>query len=413
MDLKQSDEISRRWRIPALILWFLIAAAYLAVYIVDLPLSFEQTALPCQGSDCHYQAISPDEAEILAEIGLSPSFYATYIMGITVVAVLIYAILAFLILYRQSNQLIGLVVSLTILVMPTVMITNFDVVSEAYPAWQLPISLLFIIGQLVMILFFLLFPNGRLAPRWSALILVAALAAAISNTQNLANPSTLSFVTFFLALVATVFVVTYRYRRIFTPVERQQTKWAIVGFIGMLLGVITWGLTYEFLTASSGRQQLALMMGGWTVCIFFTVWLPISLAISILRYRLWDIDVVIRRTLVYGALTLILVLVYFGSIILLQYVFTAISGQQSPVAIVISTLLIAALFSPLRRRVQSGIDRRFYRRKYDATLTLAHFAKVAQEEVELDPLTDELVAVVQQTMQPERVSIWLKEQKSR
>jgi hypothetical protein len=414
MGLEQSNEIPQRWRIPALILWFLIAAAFLAVYIADLPLSFNQTSSPCQGSDCHYQAISPAETEILAEIGLSTSFYATYIMGITVVAVVVYAGLALLILYRQSHQLIGLVVSLTIVVMPAVMITNFDVVSVAYPAWQVPISLLFILGQFLIILFFLIFPNGRLMPRWSALILVVELTAATSailrTDIGLGAVTPFSAIMFFIVLVATVFVVIVRYRRIFTPLERQQAKWALVGFMGMFLGVISWMLTFEVLEVSSGRPQLLLMMGGWTIINFLTLLLPVGLAISILRYRLWDIDIVIRRTLVFGTLTIILVLIYFGSIIVLQNVFSAVSGQLSPVAIVTSTLAIAALFQPLRRRIQAIIDHRFYRSKYDAAQTLEQFAVTTRDEVDLDRLTAELLATVQQTMQPERLSLWLKEQ---
>jgi hypothetical protein len=134
---------------------------------------------------------------------------------------------------------------------------------------------------------------------------------------------------------------------------------------------------------------------------------PISIGIAILRYRLYEIDTLINRTLVYTLLTAILAAVYFGDIVLLQRVFVVLTGQRSTFEVVASTLLIAALFNPLRRRIQSFIDRRFYRRKYDAAKTLEAYSAKLRDETDLDRLGDELVGVVRQTMQPEHASLWL------
>ena len=133
-----------------------------------------------------------------------------------------------------------------------------------------------------------------------------------------------------------------------------------------------------------------------------------AIGIAILRYRLYDIDIIINRTLVYGSLTVMLVALYLGGIVVLQRAFVLLTGEQSTLAVVASTLLIAALFNPLHRRIQAFIDRRFYRSKYDARKTLEAYSVKLRDETDLDALNDELVGVVMETMQPAHVSLWLR-----
>jgi hypothetical protein len=198
----------------------------------------------------------------------------------------------------------------------------------------------------------------------------------------------------------------YRYARISTPAQRQQTKWILFSMLVNLL----WAAFLAVRVADSLRFTAASIYGLFELHISLVIvaLIPVSMAISVLRYRLWDIDVIIRKTLVYGALTAALALVFFSGVTFLQGVFGRISGTgESPVAIVLSTVAIVALSSPLRRRIQDFIDRRFYRRKYDAEQALADFAATARNETDLEALTEKLVEVVSQTMQPDQVSLWL------
>ena len=179
--------------------------------------------------------------------------------------------------------------------------------------------------------------------------------------------------------------------------ERTQMKWlvytAVMSISVMLLLSIILGEDSLFLGIFSSALP---------------IYLTIAIGIAILRHRLFDIDIIIRRTLQYALLTGLLLMVYFGSVVLLQGLVENLTGEQSPVVIVISTLAIAALFNPLRIRTQDFIDRRFFRKKYDAEQTLARFALVARDEVDMDKLTTAMLGVVEESMQPERVSVWLR-----
>jgi hypothetical protein len=196
---------------------------------------------------------------------------------------------------------------------------------------------------------------------------------------------------------------------------RQQIKWLAfaASFMGsMYLLIMSVGFVVWLVSAPGTYSDLGTET--WWGAILEDVMLlsfaavPVAIGVAILRYKLYDIDVVINRTLVYGSLTATLVLLYAGSVISLQYVFRALTGGESQLAIVASTLVIAALFNPLRRLVQNFIDRRLYRRKYDAQKTLSAFSKTLREETDLEALNGELLSVVRETMQPEHVSLWLR-----
>jgi uncharacterized membrane protein YhdT len=292
-------------------------------------------------------------------------------------------------------------------------------------SWVLPI----INGLTVF--YILLFPTGRLpSRRWRwlgwltvAFVVVGVILAAFSSGALLGilgpiqNPlgiegfsniyyKAILFIMTPLLTAAAALAVFIRLRRAI-GVERQQVKWfayAAAAYVSAstlaygIPGVIDTPLWFERV--------------GFALNIAFIPAIPIAIGIAILRYRLYDIDILINRTLVYGSLTAMLVALYFVGIVVLQRFFVLLTGQQSTLAVVASTLLIAALFSPMRRRIQSFIDRGFYRRKYDAARTLEVFSAKLRDETDLDALSDDLVGVVRETMQPAHVSLWLRPEAS-
>jgi hypothetical protein len=205
-----------------------------------------------------------------------------------------------------------------------------------------------------------------------------------------------------LVLVAAVSTLGLRLLRT-RGIERQQIKWPAFVVVVAAVGSILYDTA---ISEAIGLRWLE--WAGRAVVVVALVGFPISIGIAIVRYRLYEIDALINRSLVYALLTAISAAVYFGAVVLLQRVFVALTGERFTLAIVASTLLIAALFNPLRRRVQSFIDRRFYRRKYDAAKTLETFSAKLRDETDLDALSGDLVGVVRETMQPVHVSLWLR-----
>jgi hypothetical protein len=294
--------------------------------------------------------------------------------------------------------------------------------------WVPPVGLL----SIYLILFF---PDGRLpSRRWrplawfsGAVMALVSLAIALApgplpDLGGVRNPFGLEGYPWIadatnvipallpLCTLASALSLVLRYRRSGSE-QREQIKWiafagSFVGLMSLITVVSTLIFAPEF-PDSTGTQPLWLGVVQDVELLSFAG-IPVAVGIAVLRYRLYDIDLIINRTLVYGSLTATLIALYFGGIVVLQRVFVLLTGQQSTLAVVASTLLIAALFNPLRRRIQSFIDRRFYRRKYDARKTLEAFTAKLRDETDFDALNAELVGVVNETIQPAHVSLWLR-----
>lgn len=373
---------------------------------------------------------------LLLEDNISDSFAAlsdlmTYHAYVRIVLTTRYLVLATywltaaFIFWRKSHEVIGLATATMLLVMPmffnlggqvpdsslTVFTRDIDRILSA--AW--PIIML---GLLSVILVLYLFPSGYSASRgislaallmglaFTALALLAATELAVNGvmvSSAVGRPAgALLIGILFLGVVSQV----YRYARISGPVERQQTRWVLASLAVTLLWSFTISTQDPFRSYDRWATPWALLriFGGVLVAAL----LPLSVAWAIVSRHLWGIDVIIRKTLVYTLLTGALLLVYLSSILLLQTLFTRLTGNTSTLATILSTLLIAALFLPLRRRIQNVIDRRFYRRKYDAVQVLEQFAATARDETDLDRLTAELTRVIQETMEPEHITILLR-----
>ncbi len=292
---------------------------------------------------------------------------------------------------------------------------------------------------LLAIYLVLLFPDGRLpSRRWRPLAWLSGAVIVLLGVDSVLAPGPLTdlegvrnpfglegapwlvdaeivlLLLFVACILASAVSLILRYRHSGGEV-RQQIKWiALAGlFVGLLLSTVLGLIIVSEVMRGSGGPTPLWLQGLLFVMLLSFAGVPVAIGVAVLKYRLYDIDVVINRALVYGSLTATLVLVYVASVASLQAALRALTGQESTLAIVASTLAIAALFSPLRRRVQSFVDRRFYRRKYDAVKTLAAFNARLRDETELETLSGEVVGVVKETMQPAHVGLWLREPQAR
>jgi hypothetical protein len=383
-----------------------VAVVALGQFVISVPARYVQLAHPTAGVRA-----------ALAELGLSAGGYALYNVTLDTVFVSVFAVVAIVIFWRRSDDPMALLVA-TMLVVWGPLNGLFVLTPEAtkgmYPALQATLgSLVTFVGYMAWMLFFYLFPSGRFVPRWTRWLALSWVLFVSSWILTPFGPPSWPPALFSVAILVLwgSFPVAqlYRYARVSDATQRQQTKWVVFGVaaavVGVLATIFTLGAAVDLPPERVGPKILSMLLMD-----AFGLLIPLSIGVAVLRARLFDIDVVINRTLVYGSLTAMLALVYFGGVATTEAIFRSLTGQeqQPQLAIVISTLVIAALFNPLRRRNQSFIDRRFYRRKYDARKTLEAFTARLRDETDLQALNDDLIRVVRETMQPAHVSLWLR-----
>jgi len=414
----QSDTRLRGpWLAAARVVWVAVVGLALVVLVVALPVNFQaqrtilapETQVPGQ--------LRLEDVRLMEQWGLSLDFYAAYQTALVVIFSLVFMAAGALLFWRRSDDRIALFMSLWFALFGVTLAPLLDPLIRAYPMWQLPVRFLQGASLGCFPILTYIFPDGRFVPRWTRALTIAWIAWIVISpftpfvVANFAGASALWFGVLIPAGMGIgILAQVYRYRRVSSRVERQQTKWVLFGFGVVAVSLVLYSLLPLVIPSVAEPGLARVLYLNFSETFFLVIpfcLLPLFIGIAILRYHLWDVDVIIRRTLIYGALTTTLALVYIGSVVLLRYLLAPLTGS-SELAIVASTLAIAVLFSPVRRGIQTRIDKRFYRRKYDAAKVLAAFGTTARDETDLERLTAELLKVADETMQPAHVSLWLR-----
>jgi hypothetical protein len=407
-----------RWLFLARLAWVAVTVTVLAIVVFSVPSSLEHYRSVCTVASevCSERALgqpTPDGVRALQDVGLSVRTYALLNVVVDKLGDLVWLAVGALIFLRRSDDRMALLVSLFLVTFGTIMIDSSDanILLSSQPAWWLPVRGVQIVGSVCSTLFFFLFPGGRFVPHWTRWLAVAFSAFLVSRDQfpDLYLRSSalegFSYMVFLGIVVSITWSLIYRYRRVSSAEQRRQTRWVVFGVALAIAGsFVQLPVDLQWI---DGDTPLVLLLINIGFTLSFLL-IPLSVGVAVLRSHLFDIDVLINRTLVYGLLTAMLVGLYFGGIVVLQRGFVALTGEKYTLAVVVSTLVIAAVFNPLRRRTQSLIDRRFYRSKYDARKTLEAFSAKLRNETDLDALSEDLVGAVRETMQPEHVTLWLR-----
>ena len=393
--------------VAARLLWALLALGALALFIYAIPARYAQLLAPCVTGSC-----APGQVVAGANAALAPAVYAGWLIGLDIAFAAGYVALALLIFAQQAAGRQALFVSLALIVWGL----TFAGVPNALgrdPAWFLPVASATFLGAALITLFFYLFPDGRFTPRWTlwlALIFIVTQIPMYFRPDVAAlNPSRwpawLDIPVSAVFLTTLIVVQVYRYGWVSKLAQRRQTKWVVLGITLALSGYVVMLLLDYYVSPAPGSAGYIVYVAGRDASLLL---IPVSIAIAVLRDRLYDIDTLINRSLVYGALSGSLVTIYAANVYALGWVARLFTGlENSSLAVILSTLGVIALFQPLRARIQMAIDRRFYRRRYNAARVLSAFGATLQREVEMARLAERLVDVVESTMEPSHVSLVL------
>ena len=403
-----------RWLLLARGGWLAAALLALGLTVAGIPIQYASLQTLCAPADCtgFGGRLSPSSLQSLQNLGLSLRQYAAITTAGSAAMAAVWFVVALVLFSRRSREPMALFSALMLVLFGAFAGGFPEIAARAYPGWSIPAQAMNALALSCLTIFFFVFPNGRWVPRWmrpgaAVVVVMYAIMFLFPGGRLVPRGNPISAIVEIALMLAGVGIQLYRYRHVSSPVERQQTKWVVVG-LGTSIGGIAAILLYAFSDPVTTQANTLTNMILITTFHLFELLIPVSIGVAILRYRLWDVDILINRTLVYGTLTGMLALIYWATIALIQRPINRLMGQESDLAIVASTLTIAALFNPLRRNTQAIIDRRFYRHRYDAARILQDFSTRLRADVDLNSLTEDILGVVEETLQPARVSLWLK-----
>jgi hypothetical protein len=392
--------------------WPIMTLASVAIDATTTPLMVDYLRTPaCDG--CPTQSrLAVLAARLLEQVGRTPAEWAVFVVAVCWVTMLGYVGVAAFLYARARHDPLALFAAY-MLVLFGAALTPLAPPESPTAAGVLASNVVWSAGNAVMVFFFV-FPNGRFVPRWTRYAAAAWVVVSVIRGVVLEGRSSPLSILFPVMMALIVGAQVYRYRRVSTPRERQQTRWVVFGLATAMIGFVValgiWQVTPTLASEATGASAT-----GWALVYFLSyaasymcmLAIPASIAAAILRHRLYDIDLVINRTLVYGATTATLVAAYALGVLAAHAVLRPVT-QGSELSVAISTLGVAALIQPVRHRVQRAVDRRFYRSRYDAARTVDELAVRMRDEVDLDALRRELLAVARDTMQPAHASVWLR-----
>ncbi|HEX9038966.1 MAG TPA: hypothetical protein VF808_18435 [Ktedonobacterales bacterium] len=398
---ERANHLSGPWLLLARVVAAALIILAVGIFARDALLGFAGMQIPCDGVSCATGQLSAEAMRSLErQVGVSALAYASAGLTLRLLSTLVWFLVAAIFIWRKPNDWYYLLFALQLVFNGAGHPEN--VLRAGDPLWQGAAHAVNIIYMALLLLVLALFPDGRFAPRWMGWCALIACALLLTPLVDSVFP---------LALGLFLVAQAYRYWRVSHLTQRLQARWILFASALVFLYQLATNLLVAFDRTLS--QPGALAYGAiqlLTPLVF--VLIPIAVGIAVLRYRLADIDTIINRALVYGSLTALLVALYAGLVVLLESLAGVLLGPQftqQPLILVISTLAIAALVQPLRQRLQATIDRRFYRRKYDAARTLAAFIATLRQEVDLQAVREGLIMTARETMQPEHVSLWLRQ----